>query len=162
MTGWSVGPAKVRARRHHGARRAMRPPAPCLSASCRAFSTCRPSCARPRHSVATAATSQPTTSPGELAAARRVLTQSIEAAAQREDYSSAAQLKRELEELNKRDPAWQLNQQLQECVREERFQVRCRVDFEGLAWGLAPQGATPAEVPLFAGGCKDQAAAQGA
>lgn len=83
-------------------------------------------CSRPR-SAFLAATSQPAaaaSSPAELAAARRVLTQSIEAAAQREDYSSAAQLKKELELLNSSDPAWVLNQQLQQCVREERFQVR--------------------------------------
>ena len=59
----------------------------------------------------------------QFAAARRTLTSAIDSAAKREDYTTAAQLKRELEQINDQDPFYKLNLQLQTSITEQRFQV---------------------------------------
>ena len=59
----------------------------------------------------------------QFAAARRTLTSAIDSAAKREDYTTAALLKRELEQINEQDPFYKLNLQLQTSITEQRFQV---------------------------------------
>jgi bacterioferritin (cytochrome b1) len=65
----------------------------------------------------------PSTLP-QYAATRKSLIKAIDLAVKKEDYASAALLKKDLEALNTEDPYYALTMQLQECINEQRFQAR--------------------------------------
>jgi hypothetical protein len=53
-----------------------------------------------------------------------IIPSTVDAAARREDYATAAQLKRELDRINGEDPFFLLNKELATCITEQRFQVQ--------------------------------------
>ncbi|KAG1671397.1 hypothetical protein FOA52_011894 [Chlamydomonas sp. UWO 241] len=65
--------------------------------------------------------------PAQFAAARRALNSAIEIAAKKEDYATAAQLKRELDRVNNEDPFFLLAKELEACIEQQRFQDAARL-----------------------------------
>ncbi|GAX77042.1 hypothetical protein CEUSTIGMA_g4489.t1 [Chlamydomonas eustigma] len=77
----------------------------------------------------------------QYATTRKSLIKAIDLAVKKEDYASAALLKRDLEALNTEDPYYALTMQLQECINEERFQeaAKHKAELKALELQLGPQ-----------------------
>lgn len=99
---------------------------PSFTGTIMATNRCRLIMHRPDRSIA-AAQQDVENKPQAFAAARKTISKALEAAVKREDYNTAAKLKRELEDINQQDPLYQLAQEFEASVREQRFQDAARL-----------------------------------